>query len=438
MVVTVAAGTEEAATVVGGTEKIISREVIESMLIERILHRILLEGRGLPVADVYKLMFGPGEPSTALKAMLTRVDAGHMWAPQFEDSNKELAAKFAPAFEAFKNSQEAKALMNEPDVAVRIEWNRSLDPLGFVRNNYEKLPIIKRAMQIRSTVGKKKGRGAPALGSKKWLRQWKNTNGYGMPEPRPEYVIDLEPYRMQERTVLYRGIRFREVVDLLDFSEKYGDGKRPFPFQQDKPSAWTKSKSVAERFATMSSAGSEYEAMMQWAARAKSGKNYAQKGGYIIGAVVNPEDTIVDFDNIDVNSQHGGEGEVIVKSGAQLTCKVYQMWGDVPREIASFADSYNRSNPEDVYFDLPWSNKEVTGDSESGTIKFSGETYFGYYGHDNPELLKNMTPRKWSSVRGHDPIKTMRAQLYDAEWQDDYTIKYTRRPGVNLPPKKKR
>ena len=42
MVVTVAAGTEEAATVVGGTEKIISREVIESMLLERVL---LLRGQ---------------------------------------------------------------------------------------------------------------------------------------------------------------------------------------------------------------------------------------------------------------------------------------------------------------------------------------------------------------------------------------------------------
>jgi hypothetical protein len=96
--------------------------------------------------------------------MLTRVDAGHIWAPQFEYSNKELAAKFAPAFEAFKNSQEAKALLNEPDVDTRIDWNQSLDPLGFVRNNYNKLPIIKRALKVRSTVGKKKGRGSPVLG----------------------------------------------------------------------------------------------------------------------------------------------------------------------------------------------------------------------------------------------------------------------------------
>ena len=411
-----------------------------NLLFERVLARMLLEGRGLSAGEVYDLMFGSGEAATALKTLLDRAEEGEIWAPQFEDSNKELAAKFAPAFEAFKNSQEAKALLNDPDVDTRINWNSGLDPLGFVRNNYDKMPILKRALKVRSTVGKKKGRGAPTLGSKKWLRQWKNTNGYGMPDPAPEHIIDLEPYRMQERTILYRGIRFREVVDLLDFAEKYGDGKRPFPFQQNKPSAWTKSKSIAERFATMSAAGSEYEAMMQWAARAKSGKNYSEKGGYIIGAVVNPEDTIVDFDNIAVNSQHGSEGEVIVKGGAQLTCKVYQMWGDVPREIAAFADSYNRSNPEEIYFDMPWPNKEFTGDTESGTIKFTGEPYFGYYSRDNPEILKSMTPRKWASVGGrvYDPIKTMRAQLYDAEWQDDYTIKYSRRPGVNLPPKKKR
>jgi hypothetical protein len=414
--------------------------MMRETLIERILHRIMLEGKGLSAGEVYDLMFGSGEAATALKAMLTRVDAGHMWAPQFEDSNKELAAKFAPAFEAFKNSQEAKALLNDPDVDTRIDWNQSLDPLGFVRNNYDKLPIIKRALKVRSTVGKKKGRGSPVLGSKKWLRQWKNTNGYGMPDPAPEHIIDLEPYRMQERTILYRGIRFREVVELLDFAEKYGDGKRPFPFQQNKPSAWTKSKSVAERFATMSAAGSEYEAMMQWASRAKSGKNYSEKGGYIIGAVVNPEDTIVDFDNIDVSSQHGGEGEVIVKGGAQLTCKVYQMWGDIPREIAAFADSYNRSNPEQIYFDSPWHEKKFTGDSESGTITFTGAPEFGYYGRNDPELTKSMTPRKWHSMDAYnrDLIKTMRAQLYDAEWQDDYTIRYSRRKGVSLPPKKKR
>ncbi len=406
------------------------------MLLERILNRILLEGRGLPVADVYKLMFGPGEPADALKAMVDMIEDGAGWNQQMRPKMEELAAKFQPAYDAFKNSQEAKALMNDPGVGVEINWrgNTSLD---FALNNFHKVKVIKRALQVRGTAGKTKGRGTPNLGSKKWLKQWKDTNGYRMPEPSREFIIDLEPHRLQERTVLYRGVRFREIADLLDFSEKYASGKRPFPFVQENPSAWTKDINIAKRFATMSSAGSEYEAMMQWASRAKSGKDYSEYGGYIIGAVVNPEDTIVDFENISISAQHGDEGEVIVKGNTPLTCKVYQTWGNVPLEIERFAQSFNRKERLDnLYFGDGLYDPTVSGDEESGTIKFKDldPEYSRYRGRPSDPSL---TPRSLDKINLDRAIKLLRGQLYDAAWIDDNTIEYKRRQGVNLPPKKK-
>lgn len=406
------------------------------MLLERILNRILVEGRGLPVADVYKLMFGPGEPSAALKSMVDMIEDGAGWNQQMRPKMEELAAKFQPAYDAFKNSQEAKALMNDPGVGVEINW-RGNTPLDFALNNFHQVNVIKRALQVRGTVGKTKGRGAPNLGSKKWLKQWKDTNGYRMPEPSREFIIDLEPYRLQERTILYRGVRFREIADLLDFSEKYASGKKPFPFVQENPSAWTKDINIAKRFATMSSAGSEYEAMMQWASRAKSGKDYSEYGGYIIGAAVNPEDTIVDFQNISISAQHGDEGEVIVKGNTPLTCKVYQTWGNVPLEIERFAQSYNRTERiEDLHFGYGVFSPQVEGDSESGIVKFKEvDPYYarGLVGSD-----KGLpTPREYDGANSNQSIKALRAQLYDAKWIDDNTIEYKRRQGISLPPKKK-
>jgi len=191
--------------------------------------------------------------------------------------------------------------------------------------------------------------------AKRELRDWVNgdnryhaLSGWAIKEL--QSVPGLKP---SKRILVYRGLLFSEsslkisksydgtleVGQGQKFLKSIKDGSREVDLSWERPSSWTTSKEIAERFAQYGPASSQNGAMMQWLGRMSSKKAIDGALGYVISTFVNPEDVIIDFSKIALSgAKHGDEGEVIIKAGTikARIVKKYTVEGEVdPDEKAA-------------------------------------------------------------------------------------------------------
>lgn len=370
-------------------------------------------GAGLPLPSVYALLFGPGKNAKAFRSLVKVLDSDN---PN-QDEISMLVPMATPSILALVQSQEFKTRWNDYG-AYKLSWT-ARDAVSFIQTNRWLLPDIKKFLE--RSIGAKEPK--TLASTKKFLREWVNTNSRRTPTPDKETIRDLLPFRLQTTKILYRGIRFSNVGELVHFHEKYGAGKS-FPFESNRFSSWTTSQDIASKFGRYTSAVSQTDAMMGFFSRMKKQKDYDGNGGYVIGARISPEDTLVDLNHpgLSVSGQHGNEGEVIVRPNTPLVAKVYQVFGDVLREVEDYLkDPYeSKKGPiTDTYFLGYLGTLMVvaqTGDDDSGTLTFAN------IGRDDKPLPE--TPKSKSKDIGLE--NRFRARLFTMKWRDDYTLEYQR------------
>ncbi len=375
-----------------------------------------IAGTGLTLLQVYDGLFGTSKAAKAFRSVVKKINKDNA-------TQEALGDQFPLASQVVRvmaDSQEFKAFVNQTDVGSFGLFKDVRDPYKFLERMGWYLPNLKKSMEVELN------RAAPKImaSTKKFLLEWVNTNSHRLPYVTKDLILDLAPFRPVSRLVLYRGIQFSDVGELVEFTQKYGSGKA-FTFNSDRWSSWTKYPTVAERFARYHASASHFSGMMSFFSRAEKKKDYDGKGGYVVGAYVQPKDCLVDINHPGLpfeGGQHGDEGEVIVRPNVDLVCKVYKVYGDVLREIDEFQSSkYNGpETPSYEHFFGYFSGYEsqVSGDENSGVVKF----------------LKT-DPKKTNArsdlESGYNSIaKSFRKNLYTYEWVDDNTVRYKR---MNLP-----
>jgi len=367
-------------------------------------------GRGLDLPEVFQAIYGNGPSAKAFRSLVNHMK--DKWYKTTEDVPPDvqvLATEAMPTVRAIRTSQALKTLIGQY-TAFDIPFGEP-NPVHFAALlGAGGLRELKRFLTPRVT-----DRSVPLGGeAKKFLREWVNTNGVRMPTPSALTVSELEPYRPDRTLLLYRGVRFGDVGELVEFTRKYAGTGKPFPFKSKWYSSWTKSISIAERFSRYTSATSHNDAMFGWFSRVKSGKDYDGYGGYIVGARVRPNQCLVDIGNTGVSGQHGNESEVIVLPGQDLVCKVYQVFGDVTSEVEEFRSGYKgQRSPEQFAY----------GGYEVALVSVDGD--IATYRHDPiprwDGVVTRSTPREES---GDEIIGQFRSHLYDAEWIDDHRVRF--------------
>ena len=369
-------------------------------------------GVGLDLPDLYQAIYGNSASARAFRSLATHLSNNWYRTPaEYPPEVVQLAQAAEPTIRAMRGSQALKRLLNTYVDYVRVPMGVS-DPVKFTTMlSGAPLRDLKRLLSVHGMGDAPKLKAA----TKKFLLAWMNTNGARMPEPSIEEVVDLEPYRPDGTLVLYRGMRFRDVGALVQFARNYGTGK-PFPFQSERWSAWSKSQKVAERFGRFNPAGSHTEAMMGWLRRFRTQKNYEGTGGYIIGARVHPDQCLVDIEKTGVFGQHGNEREVIVKPNVALTCKVYSVFGDVQQEVEEFrSDAYRSSRtPAEFIHSEVFIVRVVSVDGDTLTLS-TNDSFMS-----QKDRSENPTPRK---VAAEEVLEAINKYLYDAEWIDDYRVR---------------
>lgn len=369
-------------------------------------------GVGLDLPALYQAVYGSSMSAKAFRSLVTNLkDTWYRTPADYPIEIVQLAQAAEPAVQAIRGSQALKQLLNAHGDYVKLPMQVS-DPVRFAAlMGALQLRDLKRLLSVYGMGDTPKLKAA----TKKFLLTWMNANGVRMPKPTIDEIVDLEPYRPDETLVLYRGMRFRDVGALVQFSRNYGTG-RPFPFQSTHWSAWSKSKEVAERFGRFNPAGSQTEAMMGWLRQFRTQKDYAGSGGYVIGARVRPDQCLVDIEKTGVYGQHGNEREVIVNPNVTLTCKVYSVFGDVQREVEEFrSDTYRSSRtPAEAIRSEEFKVRVVSVDGDILTLATS-DVFMS-----PKELSGNPTPRK---VAGPGVTRALNRHLYDAEWIDDYRVR---------------
>ena len=371
-------------------------------------------GYGKTLPEIWESLFGGSRESKAFRALAKMAqgtwDEGAA-APLLPLGNKVLMD--------LAGSQEFKIWWKE----LRPSWNLfklnmgAFNPVGLYNALAYELGDIKKYL------GAELAKGAPKLSSqtRKFLLDWVNTDVHSLPRPDVEIIKELSRFRPSQTRIYFRGVRFHDIGELVQFHKQYGTGKA-FPFLSKRASSWSRSMQVAERFARYHGAGSQNEAMMGWFNRMKSNKDYDGKGGFLMGARIAPESIMVDFSNPDLPFQggvHGDEAEVILLPNVKLVTKVYGIYGDVDREIEAYAKSWENKTPLDQYFFggmYPFYGEKQTGDAESGTVKF--KIY-----EDDPHM--KVSPEEIE--RGQDKvIGGFRQHMYDAKWVGPLEVRYER------------
>lgn len=369
-------------------------------------------GAGLPLLQVYDAIFGTSKAAKAFRSVVKKINKDGTPKEAFGDQFP-LAAQVV---RIMADSQEFKTFLNQTDIGTAGIFKHAKDPYQFMVSIGWYLPDLKKSMEVELN------RAAPKLmaATKKFLLEWANTNVRRVYPPTKEMVLDLAPFRPISRTVIFRGIQFANVGELVAFTQKYGSGKS-FPFKSNRYSSWTKSVNIAERFAKYHANTSQFGGMMSWLSRSQVKKDYDGTGGYVVGAWVQPKDCLVDLTHPALpfeGGQHGDEQEVIVLPNTELVCKVYKVFGDVLREVEEFQKGkYNGygGTPSSKSFYIFGYKSKIEGDSESGTIEFISE---------NP--VKYTNARK-DSQTGYSGIShALTRNLYDFEWLNDNMIAYKR------------
>lgn len=365
-------------------------------------------GAGLPLLQVYDAIFGTSKAAKAFRSVVKKINKDSTPKEAFGDQFP-LAAQVV---RIMADSREFKAFINQNDVAIKGMFKDVLDPYKFMDRLGWYLPNLKKTLEVELN------RAAPKItaATKKFLLEWVNTNGRRLPQVTRDLILDLAPFRPVSRLVLYRGIQFSDVGELVEFTQEYGSGK-PFTFNSDRWSSWTKYPTIAERFARYHASTSNFSGMMSFFSRAEKKKDYDGRGGYVVGAYVQPRDCLVDVNHPGLpfdGGQHGDEGEVIVRPNVDLVCKVYKVYGDVLREIEEFQSSkydFRESPAVQGFFGyLSGYTPEVLGDGTSGIVKFLPH---GSKSNARADLEKDLT-------------RSFRRNLYTYEWVDDNTVRYKR------------
>jgi hypothetical protein len=165
------------------------------------------------------------------------------------------------------------------------------------------------------------------------LKDWFNGNGryHNIQGWAQEELKSVPGVRPDKRVLLYRGILFPEhalqthekydgtleIGEGLKFIKTIKKGGKEVDLEWDRPSSWTTSKEVAEKFAKYGPASSQTGAMFQWLGRMSAKKEIDGALGYVISTFANPEDILIDVNRMNANfhMQHGDEGEFILAPG---------------------------------------------------------------------------------------------------------------------------
>lgn len=165
------------------------------------------------------------------------------------------------------------------------------------------------------------------------LKDWFNGNGryHNIQGWAQQELKSVPGVRPDKRVLLYRGILFSEhslqthekydgtleIGEGLKFIRTIKKGGKEVDLEWDRPSSWTTSKEVAEKFAKYGPASSNNGAMLQWLGRMSAKKEIDGALGYVISTFANPEDILIDVNRMNANfhMQHGDEGEFILAPG---------------------------------------------------------------------------------------------------------------------------
>jgi hypothetical protein len=375
-------------------------------------------GRGLGLQEVYQYIFGSGPSAKAFRSLVKHM--GDKWYPSPDVAPPEIQAlsvQAGPTLRAIRTSQEFKSLMSKYREYLGFPGMDKGDPIIFAAMlGPSGLRNLKKFLdsQLKGKVQKISGR------TREFLLEWVNTNVSHMGRPDQDMVNELEPYRPDGVQLLYRGIRFSDVGELVEFTESYVGTGKPFPFLSSRFTSWTKSPDIATKFARYTAYTSHNEAMFGWLRQMKSGKGYSGFGGYVIGARVKPDQCFVDMEKTGISGQHGNEEEVIVLANQTLVCKVYKVFGDVLQEVEDFKSSNSEEKPEEFLRSVGIWTRLVGVEGNTATFRFDPSPR---YDGSKPEG----TPK---SESGDAIIERFRANLYSSRWINDYQVQFE---PMNLP-----
>lgn len=175
-------------------------------------------------------------------------------------------------------------------------------------------------------------RGTLSSDTMKQLRSWANHSGryYNLSDSAQKELSTVEALHPTKPIVIYRGLLFKEYDfsgNTWDKSEPNGvkfakairANKKEVDLSWDRPSSWSKSKQVAQRFAMYGPANSNFEATFQMLSRKGA---IDGKVGYIVAMLVDPKDVLIDFQKAKATiGQFEDESEVIVKPG-KYHCRI--------------------------------------------------------------------------------------------------------------------
>ncbi len=177
--------------------------------------------------------------------------------------------------------------------------------------------------------------------ARKELTDWANANGrfFNLSNRTQQELKSVSSIRPDKKVVLYRGLLFKDY-DLtsrktydgtnvegngLKFMKNIRDGKDIVDIEWERPSSWTTSKEIAERFAKFSAQQSSFSATMNWLSRGKDAID--GEIGFVISTLANPKDILVDMNRLrtGLGLNHGNEGEIILAPG-KITARVVEKY----------------------------------------------------------------------------------------------------------------
>lgn len=368
-------------------------------------------GVGKTLEEVRESIFGTSKASKAFRSIANAYKKYEPHDPALEPLASRVVADMA-------GSQELKTRLSAISTGVFIQWRNIQDPVLFIQSNAYMLNDLKKWMDMEL------GAPTPRLSksTSEFIHEWVNTNIRQTPTPMGDNVHELKRFRPDKTRIYFRGIRFNDIGEMVQFHRTFGSTSKPFPFMSDRYSSWTRSMKVAERFGRYRADSSHNQAMFGWLSRARSNKDYSGYGGYVIGARVSPDMCLVDLAHPDIpyrGGQHGNEGEVIVLPKVSLVCKVYATYGDVEQEVMNYK---GKIPGQDYFFDYlgPLQVSEITGDEVSGTVTFTLDMRLAY-GVNLGSTPKQVADNPKSKI---GVIIQFRKQLYEARWVDEWTISY--------------
>jgi hypothetical protein len=203
-------------------------------------------------------------------------------------------------------------------------------------------------------------RGSMSAELKRQLNDWINSNNryHNLSPWAQKELMALPHLRPDKRVLVYRGVLFKEY-DLktekkydgtmeegngIKFLKSIKQGGREVDLTWDRPSSWTVSKGTAQQFAMYGPASSNYAATLQWLDRSMKQQAIDGALGFVISTFAHPEDILIDTRRLmsgGVRSQHGDEGEIILKAGTYTAriVKKYTVKGEVDPEAVETHDT---------------------------------------------------------------------------------------------------